>query len=33
MYSKFLHLCNKYTTPQLSVFSWLCNSEAILYVV
>ena len=22
-----------YAKPQLSVFSWLCNSEAILYVV
>ena len=36
MYSKFLHLCNKCTTlakPQLSVFSWLRNSEAILYAL
>ena len=35
-YSKFLHLCNKCTTlatPQRSVFSWLCNCEAILYGV
>ena len=36
IYSKFLHLCNKCSTlakPQLSVFSWLRNCEAILYTV